>query len=112
MKSKKPYQKYIKDLLWTFTVLSKDTYIKMHGSNSFANTNYETKRVDFSEHKFSLALVRHELLHVYVDSCMLYSTESIDACDKEEIIAEIMEHHSEDFMEYSHEIYTALGGKK
>jgi len=108
----KSYSLYIKDVLWTFRVLTHEEYKKTHGDDSQAITQYEHKRVDFDADKLVLSLVRHELLHVYVDSCMLYSTTSISSEDKEEIIAEILEYHMNDYLKYGKEIYKKIKGRK
>ena len=83
----------IKDINWTFTLMDNATYNNKHGKDSQGITASELLEVDFNKKYFTLALVRHELLHAYKASCCLNSTAEITAEDVEEICAEIYEYH-------------------
>jgi len=104
----KPLKIKIKDIEWNFSVLSESEYEKEHGKDSHGITDKDGKQVHFKITSFSLALIKHELFHVYCSSCCIDSATELSAEDFEEISAEIVAHHAEDLIKYSKKLYNSL----
>lgn len=67
-------------------------FIKLHGVEPKAVTMPSDNKVDFSKGFFSKAVVLHELMHCYYDTCLL--TDSALKKDQvEEVMCKIIEHH-------------------
>ncbi len=104
----KPIKIKIKDIEWSFAVLGDQEYVRKHGADSQGITDKDDKLVHFKESRLSLALVKHELLHVYFSSCCIDSATELQAEDAEEIAAEIIAHHGEDLLKISKKLYNSL----
>ena len=106
--SKKSHKLLIKEIEWNFVLLDTAAYNSKHGKDSHGITKSGELTVYFSKKWFSLRLVRHELLHVYMASCCINSCNDITSEDMEEIAAEVYEFHAEVMQRKSEEIYERL----
>lgn len=77
---------------WTFNVMTKRAYEKKHGDDSAAITTTNARYVDIQSDHLAPAILRHELLHIYVN---MSSTSSSDLKPDqvEEMCAEIIGTH-------------------
>ena len=105
---KKPVKILIKDIAWTVQVLEDKEYEDAHGKDSHGITDKNKQTVDLKRSSFSLSLVKHELLHVYVASCCINSIEDLDDSGMEELCAEIIEFHLEDLAKHAKSLHTKL----
>lgn len=104
----KPVKIVIKDVHWTLEVLEDKKYEEEHGKDSHGITDKSKLKVDLKLTSLSQALVRHELLHVYVSSCCINSIDDMDDSGMEELCAEIVEFHLEDMAKHSKSLYSKL----
>ena len=91
----------IKDIEWSFISLSHEEYTKKYkknGEESAASAEVLKKTVFFDEEYLTKGIIAHELLHVYVYSCCIYSATNISGHDIEEICAEVIEYHLDDMV--------------
>ena len=101
-------KRVIKDITWLFDVLEHDVFIKKYGKDEAASTNVLTKTVIFDRKHLSKSLIAHELLHVYVFSCCVYSADTIQSNDMEEICAEIVEYHVDALVKHRNSLWKDL----
>ncbi len=104
----KPIKIRIKDIEWQVELLSDLDYEDKHGKDSQGITNKDTKVVNLKKASFSVELIRHELVHVYLSSCCIDSCPTINAEDYEEVFAEIIAYHGEDICKYAKKLYNSL----
>ena len=109
MKSKR-HQQYVKDIMWNFRLLEDKEYDKIHSDSKedSAITQWSNRLVDFRKSKFTRGTIRHELIHVYVFSCLIESQTDTSADDREEMIATIMDYHYHDYAKLTDDIWEAL----
>jgi hypothetical protein len=91
----------IKDVEWSFISLPNEEYTKKYkknGEEEAASTEVLRKEVFFNAKYLTKGLIAHELLHVYVYSCCIYSATNISGHDIEEICAEVIEYHLDDMV--------------
>lgn len=98
----------IKDVTWTFDVLDHVDFVRKYGKDEHASTNVMGKWVVFDRKYLSKGLIAHELLHVYVFSCCVFSATTIQSNDMEEICAEIMEYHLDAMVKHRNNLWKEL----
>ena len=98
----------IKDIAWDFKLLDHEEFVKKFDETSAACTNVLTKTVVFDRKYLSKGLIAHELLHVYVFSCCVYSADTIKSHDIEEICAEILEYHLDAIVKHRNSLWKEL----
>lgn len=98
----------IKDIDWKFDTVEHTEFVKKYGKDEAASTEVLKKTVYFDEKYLSKGLIAHELLHVYVYSCCIYSATSITGHDIEEICAEVVEYHLDDMVKHRNAIWKEL----
>lgn len=89
---KKKFSYNIKGIEWDFYTQTSRSYVRDHGKDSGAITYLHDKEVYFNLSQFVPGTVRHELMHVYVQSSGINSA-SLTADQMEELCAEIFEIH-------------------
>ena len=104
----KPLKFDVKDIPWTFCVLSDKDYIAKHGADSHGITDKYEMTVDFKASSFKKSLVNHEIFHVFVASCCINSVEDITDDAMEELGAEILEFHLEQIDKITKKLYNTL----
>lgn len=102
----------VKDVTWTFQLLTDEAYEAKHGKDSHGITTKYTLEVDLKLSSFSYQLVLHELFHAYVASCCINSIEDMDDSAMEELAAEIIEYHIDQIQKNAKKIYTTLKPKE
>lgn len=103
MTKKKSFKKKIKDVNWTFYIQTTRQYIKDHGDDSDAITYPHDKECYFNKARFLPSAIRHEMIHIYVASSSVSSSNQ-DAEQREETIAEIYEQHGPEMQVLEDEI--------
>lgn len=98
----------IKDIYWTFVVLSDKEYELLHGKDSGGITLPLKQIVHFRKSLVNPLIIAHELFHVYVASCCFSSTDDIGKDAMEEVGAEIIEFHLDDIVKFRDKIYERL----
>lgn len=101
------FQITIKGTKWSYRLLPPNVYEKKHGDDSLAITDTKTHCIDFRSDRVEIGLVRHELLHVVVNSLCVGSAD-LSAHQMEEVAAEILQYHWEDLDAWSSRIYSSL----
>jgi hypothetical protein len=104
----KPLKFDVKDIPWTFCILSDKDYETKHGVNSHGITDKYDQYVDFKASSFRKSLVNHEIFHVFVASCCIGSVDEVTDDAMEEIGAEILEFHLEQIDKITKKLYNTL----
>lgn len=97
---------------WTCRLWKSKTYEKMHGTDSGAITDPESKTIDFRDDEFTVETTGHELMHAYFKYLHLDSVVNPDINSIEEIIASWAGYNSQKFAEKVMVVYTGLTTKK
>lgn len=92
MSKKKYFTHTIKDHEWKFYYQSNAAYIRAHGKDSGAITYPADGEVYFNSSSFTPSNVRHEIMHVYVESSSTVSS-ALTADQTEELCAQLYGDH-------------------
>lgn len=92
MSNKRVLKYSVKGIEWEFRCLTSSAYTRAHGKDSDAVTYPHDSEVYFNRSRFLPAVVRHELVHVFVSSSGTNSA-NLTAEQMEELCAEIYESH-------------------
>ena len=100
----------IKDVKWKVFSQSPSYYKKVHKklADSHGITYIDDCEVYFPRIGVHINIVRHELIHMLVASSSTNRMTETTADDREEHIAQLIEHHYEDIGKWSIEIHTFL----
>jgi hypothetical protein len=90
--SRKYFSKNVKGHDWKFYGQRSSSYVRMHGKDSAGISYPGDKEVYFNLGHLSPENVRHEVMHVYVDSTSTHSMLK-DADDAEELCAQLYGEH-------------------
>lgn len=103
--SKRIVRAKIKDIQWTFKLMADRQFNSLHSEGDYrAITIPDSLEIHFRKSDFSLTVLRHELLHAYVHTCLI-SDNPEKEIDKEEICAKIWEMHLDQALILSNNIY-------
>ena len=106
--AKRILKRQIKGINWTFKMLSDKKFDEIHTDGDYrAITIPDDLEIHFKRSTFGASVVKHELLHAYVHSCLISDNPSVEI-DKEEICAKIWEMHLEEAVVLSNDIYKEL----
>lgn len=90
----------IKDIDWTFVLLTSRSYHNKHGTDSGAITIPDERTVHFDKSELSMDNIYHELFHVFVD-CSQTGSANLDKEQMEELGATIVQDHIHDILKYA-----------
>lgn len=103
MKLCKKLKLEIRSKQWTFFLYDTDTYHKLVGADSRALTEVEKHEVYFSPEYLTLPVIRHELIHVFIESYSHYNVEFTND-QLEEVFCSIIEYYYESIDEIANKI--------
>lgn len=98
----------IKGINFTIKLLSPKAYIKKHEDKSKAITGVHF--IDFRSDFFTKSIIRHELNHAFVFSCLVDDA-NLDSGQIEELTCTIDEYHYKDKIKLTNLIYKKLKRK-
>lgn len=108
--AKRQLKRTIKDVDWTFRIMSKRAFVKEHGYGFRAVVMEDTRQVDFCKPDFSKGVLSHELMHVYVATCNIGDS-TLDTIAIEEVCCKIAERHLDEMVELRNDIYREFVGE-
>lgn len=100
----------IRGVTHKFRLLDDLNYDRTHGEDSNGITNSITWVVDFRASSFSLRIVRHELLHAYINTSFT-DTAIVSPIQVEENAAEIFGHFGPEMLKNADLIFKKLNPK-
>ncbi len=105
----KSFSVKIRGISWKVLLLPPHQYEAEEGTDSDAIASAPNLTIKFRTDNVSLVLVRHELVHAYIDSFHLLSA-SVTGAQMEEIVAEWLSKHVDEYCETSNRIWLKIQG--